>query len=426
MRVPPSQSTTEAATCRNARSGWLRRSALVSRVRRAALGAPVPPGAVERLALGPQRSPHRAAQVEAAAAGRGPVAARPPHRQHHRELADGQVGLVPLGLGQVLEGLDAQHLDAAGDQPDGHLLVALVALVAAGLAVQPFGLADQHLDLPLDRDARLGLPAGQLCPQAVPSPREPLLERQVVGVEILFAGGHGEPPRQVQAVAVETAERGHRAAERQKPPRPDGQSPRAQQPAEADQPFDPAQFEGGFHERLPIGASGTRSGHHSGSSTSSSLARTSSRSSWSLTRARSVATARATCLASTSGTSGARTRTMSTSRSTEGWSIQWYRQRRLRASCSSRVRLEVMITAGGRSAATRPISGMVTANSLSTSSRNASNSSSARSSSSISSTAWEPARIAASSGRSTRKSGPNRSASCSPSCAARTAISWRE
>ena len=50
------------------------------------------------------------------------------------------------------------------------------------------------------------------------------------------------------------------------------------------------------------------------------------------------------------------------------------------------VRLEVMITAGGRSAATRPISGMVTANSLSTSSRKASNSSSARSSSSISST----------------------------------------
>ena len=50
------------------------------------------------------------------------------------------------------------------------------------------------------------------------------------------------------------------------------------------------------------------------------------------------------------------------------------------------VRLEVMITAGGRSAATRPISGMVMANSLSTSSRNASNSSSARSSSSISST----------------------------------------
>ena len=66
------------------------------------------------------------------------------------------------------------------------------------------------------------------------------------------------------------------------------------------------------------------------------------------------------------------------------------------ASCSSRVRLDVMINP--RAAAVRgpvPISGIVTDESESASRRNASNSSSARSSSSTSSTAREPARTAA-------------------------------
>ena len=56
------------------------------------------------------------------------------------------------------------------------------------------------------------------------------------------------------------------------------------------------------------------------------------------------------------------------------------------ASCSSRVRLEVKNTSGGRAAAIVPSSGMVTWKSESSSSRNASNSSSARSISSISTT----------------------------------------
>ncbi len=66
-------------------------------------------------------------------------------------------------------------------------------------------------------------------------------------------------------------------------------------------------------------------------------------------------TAVATSRASASLTCGARTRTICTSRSRSGWSIQWYRQRRFNASCSSRVRFDVTITAGGVSAATLPI-----------------------------------------------------------------------
>ena len=38
---------------------------------------------------------------------------------------------------------------------------------------------------------------------------------------------------------------------------------------------------------------------------------------------------------------------IATSRSRLGYSSQWYRQRRLRASCSSRVRFDVITTAGG-------------------------------------------------------------------------------
>ena len=97
---------------------------------------------------------------------------------------------------------------------------------------------------------------------------------------------------------------------------------------------------------------------------------------------------------------------ISTSRSGVGWSIQWYRQRRFNASCSSRVRFDVTTTAGGSPAAIIPSSGTVTLKSESTSSKNASNSSSARSSSSISSTAPGPARNARNSGRSSRNSGP--------------------
>jgi hypothetical protein len=47
-------------------------------------------------------------------------------------------------------------------------------------------------------------------------------------------------------------------------------------------------------------------------------------------------------------TCGTRMRTMRTSRSNVGCSTQWYRQRRLSASCTSRVRLDVRITIGGR------------------------------------------------------------------------------
>ena len=83
---------------------------------------------------------------------------------------------------------------------------------------------------------------------------------------------------------------------------------------------------------------------------------------------------------------GMRSLTISISRSIEGCPIHWKSARRLSASCSSRVRFEVRITAGRRRALIVPISGIVIWKSESTSSRNASNSSSARSISSISST----------------------------------------
>ena len=90
--------------------------------------------------------------------------------------------------------------------------------------------------------------------------------------------------------------------------------------------------------------------------------------------------------ASRSGIPGTRSSTISTSRSIDGCPIQWKSARRFSASCSSRVRFEVRITAGLRRARIVPSSGIVIWKSESTSSRNASNSSSARSISSISST----------------------------------------
>ena len=100
---------------------------------------------------------------------------------------------------------------------------------------------------------------------------------------------------------------------------------------------------------------------------------------------------------------------ISHSRSTDGWPIQWNRQRRLSASCSSRVRLDVRMTVGRRVATIVPSSGIVTWKSDSSSSRNASNSSSARSISSIRSTTGSSTSIASSSGRRIRKRRSNSS-----------------
>ena len=117
---------------------------------------------------------------------------------------------------------------------------------------------------------------------------------------------------------------------------------------------------------------------------------------------------------------------MAISRSIDGWPIQWKSARRLSASCSSRVRLDVRMTAGRRRAAIVPSSGIVIWKSERTSRRNASNSSSARSISSISRTTGSSLSIASSSGRRIRYSGPKRSSSRSvPSCAARMCRSWR-
>ena len=80
------------------------------------------------------------------------------------------------------------------------------------------------------------------------------------------------------------------------------------------------------------------------------------------------------------------------------------RQRRLSASDSSRVALEVSTTNGGRSAVMVPSSGTVTAKSDSTSSSRPSISMSALSVSSISSTVGSVRRIAVSSGRDSRNS----------------------
>ena len=86
------------------------------------------------------------------------------------------------------------------------------------------------------------------------------------------------------------------------------------------------------------------------------------------------------------------------------YSIQWYRQRRFSASCSSRVRFDVITTSGRRvGRRSVPSSGIDTWKSDRNSSRNASNSSSARSISSIRSTTGSLAWSASSSGRRSRK-----------------------
>ena len=123
---------------------------------------------------------------------------------------------------------------------------------------------------------------------------------------------------------------------------------------------------------------------------------------------------------------GTRIRTISISRSIDGWPIQWKSARRFSASCSSRVRFDVRITAGRRRAEIVPSSGIVIWKSERTSSRNASNSSSARSISSIRSTTCSSVSIASSSGRRIRYSGPNSSSSRTvPSWAARMWSSCR-
>ncbi|COY17650.1 Uncharacterised protein [Mycobacterium tuberculosis] len=86
-----------------------------------------------------------------------------------------------------------------------------------------------------------------------------------------------------------------------------------------------------------------------------------------------------------------------------------YRQRRLSASDSSRVALEVSSTNGARVAVRVPSSGTVTAKSDSTSSSRPSISMSALSVSSISSTVGSVRRIAVSSGRCSRNSSLNTS-----------------
>ena len=112
---------------------------------------------------------------------------------------------------------------------------------------------------------------------------------------------------------------------------------------------------------------------------------------------------------------GTARRTISTARAGSGKSIQWYRQRRRSASCSSRLRFEVSTTTGGVRAVKVPSSGIVMPASPRNSNSSASNSSSARSISSISSTGgtgprW---RTACRIGRSWRNSAVNRSASVS-------------
>ena len=118
--------------------------------------------------------------------------------------------------------------------------------------------------------------------------------------------------------------------------------------------------------------------------------------------------------------------TISISRSIDGWPIQWKSARRFNASCSSRVRFEVRITAGLRRARIVPSSGIVIWKSDRISSKKASNSSSARSISSMSRTTGSSVSIASRSGRRMRNSGPNSSSSDTvPSCAARMCRSWR-
>ena len=100
---------------------------------------------------------------------------------------------------------------------------------------------------------------------------------------------------------------------------------------------------------------------------------------------------------------------MRRSNSASGKSMCRNRQRRLSASESSRVALEVNTTSGARSALMVPNSGTVTAKSESTSSSRPSISISALSVSSISSTVGSVRRMAVSSGLLSRNSSPKTS-----------------
>ncbi len=124
---------------------------------------------------------------------------------------------------------------------------------------------------------------------------------------------------------------------------------------------------------------------------------------------RSTRIVRTNCSASASGRSGTRLARIASSSAASGKSRCRNRQRRLRASLSSRVALEVSRTNGVRVATIVPSSGTVTAKSLSTSSRSPSISTSALSVSSMSSTVGSARRIAVSKGRVSRNSSLNTS-----------------
>ena len=124
---------------------------------------------------------------------------------------------------------------------------------------------------------------------------------------------------------------------------------------------------------------------------------------------RSTPMMRTSSSARCSGSSGTRDSRMRRSRSGSGKSMCRNRHRRLSASDSSRVALEVSSTNGVRSAVIVPSSGTVTAKSDSTSSSRPSISMSALSVSSISRTVGSVRRIAVSSGRVSRNSSLNTS-----------------
>ena len=145
---------------------------------------------------------------------------------------------------------------------------------------------------------------------------------------------------------------------------------------------------------------------------------------------RSACMTRAICCARRSDRPGTRACRISISCASDGYGSQRNRQRRRRASDSSRVRLLVRITCGLCRARIVPSSGIVTCHSASTSRRNASKASSARSTSSMSSTGDRSRVIASSSGRLSRNRSLNmyasRSSRLDPSVSLKRAWSiWR-
>ena len=283
MRVPPSQSSTCAPISASARSGSFVRSVRVTRVSRvpntnvstrrpAAIAAYAncinarEYGAIDPLmsristsgrlrvvrsrqarsngspwVRSDRRSVRRTSNRRPLGRGPGPAGAFSGHADRERPHHGPHPGA--LVLGELAERLRPQHLVAARHDPDRALAVGLL-LVVLGTEVVPFGGRGPDGDLeaigllpPVER--RLVADGGEReFDREFPGGAQgavPVVERQVVGREVVTARHQRRPAGPVERRAVGQAQRRHRADEREDAPGAHGQPPRAELAAERDE-----------------------------------------------------------------------------------------------------------------------------------------------------------------------------------------------